>query len=76
MSDLLDAISNLHQRMDERFDHIETKVDTKFDGLDKRVTAVESDITRFKTVGGVVGAAVSFLGLEHIQKWINSLPKS
>lgn len=68
---IINAIETLGTRLDQRFDH----VDTRLEGHNIRVTAIETDLVRFKTGGFVLGAALSFLGWDHIKPWLTTLTK-
>jgi len=72
---ILQAISDLSDRMETRFNSVDTKVDTKFDALDARIQKAERDIIRVKTVGGLVSMVATFVGWDHIKPWLTSLTR-
>lgn len=68
---VLQAISDLTERMDSRFD----RVDDKFDAFDERMRKAESDITTIKTVHGVTATLLAFVGWSQVKPWLMSLMK-
>lgn len=68
---ILLAISELTQRVDSRFD----RMDERFDHINGRVRKSEQEITKIKTAGSVVAAALTFIGWEHIKPWLTALTR-